>query len=1602
MAETVRIEIPIDVQDNTDPELANIAKGFNDVDAAAKKAQSSVNSASKKVTQFDKSTEKTQKSLSNWVKQKYELYLEAKDKASPVLDKLKSGVKTVAGKVWSVTMKAVDLATAPIRGVFNLLKNPLFQVGAVLGVSVGFKDTIDTYANFEAAMSQVSAISGATGTDLDKLTAKAKSMGATTKFTATEAAEGFNYMAMAGWKTQDMLDGIEGILNLAAASGEELGTTSDIVTDALTAFGLQAKDSTHFADVLAQTAASANTTVSGMGETFKYAGTMAGSLGYSIEDVALATGLMANAGLKGSMSGTALNSIFTRLSTNTNGARDAIEELGIQFFNSDGSARKLSDVMGELRSATANMTAEEKSAFANTVAGTQAQKGLLAILNASEKDYNDLAEAIGNADGASARMSETMLDNLQGSFTLLQSAVDGVKISLGERMAPYLKDLAEWLTGEMPAIEEGLMEFMDFVDVKVDGYKRKIKEFTSTEEWQNADFLGKVKIAWDELIANPFSEWWGSTGHQFFVEKAGDIGRGIGSAVSTGLLALLGIDVANAIDDGASVGSAFAKGLIDGFDTGALKDKLWSGIQGIFSNAAKILPGGEEANLSSWLSAAMIARVGAPLLGAGINTAKFSRVLFGTQTVTGADGNTQVVPGLGRMILGSAGSGTGILGFGANTAINLGAGNLAGGASLSAGALSALGLGATAGGVIGGIAVIDGGKDVYKAFTADNSNDKKLYGTRGATKLGMVGAGAAAGAAIGSVVPVLGTAVGGLIGAGIGGIGALLGGNKLADSISGVTSETEKLASRQEELAAVTSKMKQQNLDSHFGKIALSLADVKQVASSIIDIPTNVYMGDFTAALDTLSNMENSLASRTKTINKYMWKASVGVELTETELSDLQEQLDAYAQEAIDYVQEQQYTANLAIDLLITDASENSGFKEQINSYYEGITSELENLKSELNQAFQDAINIDGDGGAKITIDEAALISDLQQQIADITTKLSTSQFEAKMDVLQFKFSGADLDAESFAALQAELQAQVAETTAGYDQALEVGIANAKIMLEDGAIDQSQYDSMVQSLKEGYLQNVGDIEIKAASFQLDTLLGQFDEELEAAGLDEKVSEAIRNCLEQSAEALRENSGDAALNEALAEIWSEDNLRSMLGVDNIDATTAAVFSDLFEQLVPTAESLQQLVGKYDELGVTISDEVQTSISNALTNADLIGTISGDMDSMWGLIADEFNASCSRSFSEGESYQAMLNMLQQAGGEVPEALTQGLTENFNIDEATLGLGNSLASKLIENALQGIEGSGETIGPAITSEVESSISNATAGITAGSDIPAKVGENMTSNASNVEPGVQVISELASSRLLADFQTVGSDAGFEVPGLVSNNIGANAGNVLPGCELVRSTAASYLSNPIDVTTTANLTINWNVLNPTPPISGTTGVTRHATGGIMTSPHIGMVAEDGAEAIIPLGSKRRSRGLSLWERAGEILGVKKFAEGGIVGTPELSRNPLFAYEGINSIKEALTNEARTYNGFSDDNEDNVSVAEPVPVKDENGKEQKTEVKVNVQMTPTFQISGNNNDEDSIMRIVRAHLKEMTDEIGGELAERLEMVFSNMPVRGGA
>ena len=311
--------------------------------------------------------------------------------------------------------------------------------GVSMAASLALGAATSVTSGFDSAMSQVMAISGATGDEFDELRDKAREMGEKTKFSAEESANAFNYMAMAGWKTDEMLSGIEGIMNLAAASGEDLATTSDIVTDALTAMGYAAGDSGRLADVMAAASANANTNVGLMGETFKYAAAVAGSLHYSMEDVALATGLMANAGIKGSQAGTSLKNIMARMAAPTKQVQGAMDKLGISIENADGTTKPFRDVMVELREKMASLSDTEKTQIANSIAGKNAMAGFLAIVNATDGDFNSLASAIDNSNGAAEDMANTMLDNLGGQLTILKSALQELGIAMGDTLVPMVK-----------------------------------------------------------------------------------------------------------------------------------------------------------------------------------------------------------------------------------------------------------------------------------------------------------------------------------------------------------------------------------------------------------------------------------------------------------------------------------------------------------------------------------------------------------------------------------------------------------------------------------------------------------------------------------------------------------------------------------------------------------------------------------------------------------------------------------------------------------------------------------------------------------------------------------------------------------------------------------------------------------------------------------------------------------------------------------------------------------------------------------------------------------------------------------------------------------
>lgn len=397
-----------------------------------------------------------------------------------------------------LTTKEFEKGLGKIEGI---AKKGLGIVTTASGIAIGTLTALGGYAikvgsSFEAGMSKVQAISGATNEELTALTEKAKEMGAKTKFSATESAEAFQYMAMAGWKTGDMLNGIEGIMNLAAASGEDLASVSDIVTDALTAFGLQASDSAHFADVLAKASSNSNTNVGLMGETFKYVAPLAGSMGYSIEDTAVAIGLMANAGIKGSQAGTALRSTMTRLVKPPKEAAEAMKRLGISVKNNDGTMKPLSQTLGDLRKKFSKLSESQKASYAASIAGQEAMSGLLAIVNASESDYQKLVNSINNADGAAKEMADTMNNNLAGATTIMKSNMETLGLAIYDKfkepatravnaVTDVLSRLTDSVTnGELSGSFDKLGEsFGEFVTKMADGVEKYLPKIIEIMSW---------------------------------------------------------------------------------------------------------------------------------------------------------------------------------------------------------------------------------------------------------------------------------------------------------------------------------------------------------------------------------------------------------------------------------------------------------------------------------------------------------------------------------------------------------------------------------------------------------------------------------------------------------------------------------------------------------------------------------------------------------------------------------------------------------------------------------------------------------------------------------------------------------------------------------------------------------------------------------------------------------------------------------------------------------------------------------------------------------------------------------------------------------------
>lgn len=1531
----VAAEIEIGADDNATPVLSAVENATEQIDGETAQVEVSaddsatqiVNSASNAVENFDGQSGDAEigaddsatpvvsaasDAVENFDGMSGDAEIGASDEATPVIRAAQDAAESWGGSVFNATIGVIDAATAPISALASAAKNPFVQGASLIGASFGVAESVNSFQDFEAMMSQVKAISGATGQAFDDLTAKAQEMGATTKFTATESAEAFNYMAMAGWKPQQMIDGISGIMSLAAASGEDLGTTSDIVTDAITAFGLTAGDAGHFADVLAQASANANTDVSMLGESFKYVAPVAGAMKYSIEDTSLALGLMASANVKGSMSGTALKTSIANMVKPTNDMAEAMDKYGISITDGEGNLKSLKGVIDNVRGSLGGLSRDEQTAVASTIFGKEAMAGMLAIVNASEEDYNKLSNAIYNANDAAEGMADTMLDNLKGSFTLMQSAIEGTENAFGKRLSPYLRGIAGGITDMMPEITDGINAVMDVVDDKIAGVKRKITDMTGSDEWKNADLFGKIDIAWDSIIAKPFGNW--------------------------------------ASGDGAQL--------------------ISSGLGTLFSSAAAILPGGEKAGLTSWLSAGILAK------GAATVAQKGKSIVETLSPIGDAIGNITEAAGNANDVMDFVGNLSSMIPVGAK-------------------------VGLAAAGITAAIIGIKLAIDKYNQTQLENSLEEHF----GKIKLSA---------------------------------------DEVKDAAAGILNQ--KYLTNVE--LALNEVQNADNLRAEAQK-ALESNDVLEFKSRVGITLTADEQQEYTDNINTFVESKISeLESRTFAAHIHVQTYLAGTEDGQTlaqnikewaradnlELSDLSSQLsqkvsealkdgiiDVNEEEAISALQEkmnsitarwkeaeaqaqwdwinQKYGHLSAADLesgSFTDLmdemrSQRETAMESIKADTTQWYSELEAMKdygritpeqyesykeqtgwyvrgqegSELSKSLELGSNTLNDTyGEKITGNIQTLTETAQNALKSAETSLQSGSYGTIASTFDNMFTsmdngkgflgiGADADQRALNELYQSMAPDVSQMGSLIDQYREAGQAVPK------------------SLMEGYKEA---IEVGAAAGDVDAAWQNYANQILESGSEEMKSvltdpnnpmyESVR---EQLPEELK-----TAIDRATAETTPDEI--------TLEGLRAAVDGDVDIDKDSWVSALNEKLGDLATTEEVTADNVKIKVEQG----DCLWEIGNALGIDWQTIAEQngiespyiihpdqeltISMDTIKAEMDGDKAQAAIEQAMSALD--AEGAEMSVTaEGVKVDLANVEVDSDVAAAQIESALgmesgtlaaNGIEiqaGATVTIPQELVQVDTSGIQSATEAQTETEPVETDTSANV--NITEATTDASGAKEQAQSEVESTFsESMPADGHTDVTLDQTNN----AAEVYSE---VASEVQSTFSNPIAASCTVNVTLDWHITNPSAGIttsgsgsSVTASIAGNAEGSIVTGPLLSWVGEDGPEAIIPLGSKRRDRGMDLWLQAGRALGVKEYADGGMIGDVPLSGDS-----------------ADSSSGSSGNNGDKGQIV--------------------VNMNPVFNINGDGGNDT--VNSIKEKLKELINEMSGELASRLLESYANMP-----
>lgn len=825
-----------------------------------------------------------------------------------------------------------------------------------------------------------------------------------------------------------------------------------------------------------------------------------------------------------------------------------------------------------------------------------AEAGIKAIIEGM-KEYDGMMNKTANetVEGLKSQIEDTFEINIfrrwgqglqdgakkgLGSIVqLLDTAEDGLK-SLGDTLYDVGKTISNY--------------FAKVLENTVD----RVKKITESTEFQNASIGEKINMLWEGAIKNPFSDWWSntvvpwwdSTMTPWLADKAKGIGKTIGSGLTGGLLALLGVDPTGIVGDGISIGGEFARGFAEGFDGGAITEALVNAIKNVWS----ALPAWAQMLIGGYGAAKAFTGV-TSLISGGIGA--YGNILG----ALGATGNSMV---RGSGILGGlASAGYSMTGGAANAAGYFG---LAGGMSGTAAALT--GLGGIAGGAVGLGATISGINDLVNSYnnTKMTQEQRDASAGSGALKIGGALSGAAAGAMIGSVVPVVGTLLGGLIGAGIGGLGGILGGNAMKNKATKNATNAELLAQQESEDAQKELERRQKLMNE---SIAESFGTIKLSADEISEIIDNIVIGDkakgmekFATAAEeaktALGNVQNSAGK----LNRMNWKAALGFKFSDEDKQSYTAAVEEFITNAESAIEAEHYKVNAAVDLLLDDSNDSKkGIISGMDSYFATLQSDLDSSSKELQAKVALALK---DG--VIDADEQQIIEQLQNKVSEITNKFNQAQEEAGWEALKIKFSGANIDYESFQELQNSIATQMESSVATQDEALTASITSLKLQLNDGAIDQAEYDKQVKALTEGYTANITELKANASSIQFE-IAGDSYKDLFPEGSDPAaiLKKALDDSLADGIEPMN---------------WTTEQASQYLGVDNLGDGAALALGNILsaiEVTLPTNQHVQDEIAKATEITEGTSSNIATATTSKVktaidTGLNALGTFSKTVD------------------------------------------------------------------------------------------------------------------------------------------------------------------------------------------------------------------------------------------------------------------------------------------------------------------------------------------------------------------------------------------------------